>query len=124
MNLSENGVLSLEELEDVMRACLKESGMQLPESQVKELAFVLVQEAKDNWDEDEDDFEDEDDDLGGYFNINIDQFKRVMTSHEGLLDNLNLNMASWLLPPRAPKQSKHKVSSTLSILIEESHIIN
>ena len=34
-NVSGNGTLQLNELEDVMRACMKESGMKLPESDVQ-----------------------------------------------------------------------------------------
>ena len=69
----DDGLLSLDELEDVMRACLKESGMALPESDVKELAFALVQYAHDHDPADLDDSFDESDQA--YEALNIDQFK-------------------------------------------------
>ena len=69
----DDGLLSLDELEDVMRACLKESGMALPESDVKELAFALVQYAHDHDPADLDDSFDESD--HAYEALNIDQFK-------------------------------------------------
>ena len=72
-----NGSLQLNELEDVMRACLKESGMNLPESDVQELAFALIDDGLDDGDEISEE-------------INIDQFKKVLEKHEGLLENLTI----------------------------------
>ena len=43
--------------------------------------------------------------------INIDQFKQVLTKHEGLLENLTISLASWLVPKKKPPKKK----STLSI---------
>ena len=72
-----DGMLQLDELEDVMRACLKESGMQLPETDVQELAFALIENAL----EDNEEVTDE---------IGIDQLKTVLLKHEGLLENLTM----------------------------------
>ena len=75
----DDGLLSLDELEDVMRACLKESGMALPESDVKELAFALVQYAHDHDPADLDDSFDESDQAY----LNIDQFKSKDNTFSG-----------------------------------------
>ena len=42
--------------------------------------------------------------------INIDQFKEVLTKHEGLLENLTISLASWLVPKKQPKKKKSKYS--------------
>ena len=72
-----DGMLSASELEDVMRACLKESGMHLPESDVKEMAFALIVDALEEGEE-----------VSG--EINIDQLKCVLEKHEGFLENLTI----------------------------------
>jgi len=84
--------LSLGELEDVMRECLKASGMSLPESEVKELALVLLEESWNCSDIDEDDDAIETD----LEEINIDQFRSVLMKHGELLNNLKLGLATWL----------------------------
>ena len=78
---ADDGLLSLDELEDVMRACLKESGMALPESDVKELAFALVQYAHDHDPADLDESFDELD--HAYEALNIDQFKSKDNAFSG-----------------------------------------
>ena len=65
-------MIQIDELEDVLRACLEESGMTLPESQVQELAFALFDDALD-----------EDEEYTG--EINIDQLSHVLCKHEGLV---------------------------------------
>lgn len=71
-------MLQEKELESVMRACMEESGMELPESDIQDMATALMEEA----------VEDE----GGEVpdEIDIDQLKQVLMKHQGLLENLNL----------------------------------
>ena len=74
---SGDGQLQEEEIEAVMRACIHESGMELPESDIQALASALYEEAG-----------------GGYTNGNIggditlDQLKEVFAKHPGLMQNL------------------------------------
>ena len=75
--LSGDGMLQLSELEGIMRACLIESGMKLPESDVQELAFALFKAALDEDEEITDE-------------INIDQLKKAFLQHEGMLENLSI----------------------------------
>ena len=42
--------------------------------------------------------------------INIDQFKHVLTKHEGLLENLTISLASWMVPKKKPPKKKSKFS--------------
>ena len=74
-----------------MRECLKASGMSLPESEVKELALVLLEESWNCWDDDNDDAIETD-----LEEINIDQFRSVLMKHGELLNNLKLGLATWL----------------------------
>ena len=42
--------------------------------------------------------------------INIDQFKQVLSKHEGLLENLTISLASWLVPKKKPPKKKSALS--------------
>ena len=74
-----DGMIQEDELEDVLRACLQESGMTLPDSDIQALAWALIDEALEEEDENSEE-------------INIDQLRNVLVKHEGLVENLTIRL--------------------------------
>lgn len=89
-DVNDDGKLQREELERVMAECLRESGLQLPEIDVKALAFALYDDALGD-----------DVDTGG---INFEQLRRALDKHEGLLENLTVTLSKWMVP----EQQQHR----------------
>lgn len=78
--LAGDGYLQEHEIESVMRACITESGMEIPESDIQALTTVLYDEASNDTAAST---------TKGRDGINIDQLKRVFMRYPGLIENLN-----------------------------------
>ena len=77
--ISDDGLLSDAEIEHVMGECLRESGIDLPESDIQDLSQAIIDEGKGDPDGDDEELPDN--------VINIDQLKRAFGKHPELLDN-------------------------------------
>lgn len=107
-----DGVLQEEELEQIMRECLRENGMELAESDIQALSFALYEEAiGDGQDTGE---------------LSIDQLKDVFSKHEGLLENLTISLTKWMVPqkPRPKKTLSQKIRKWFHKRFSMSHARN
>ena len=77
-------MLQVEELQCIMEEALQENGLRLPASDVQELTFALYEEALGDQE-----------DTG---EISIDQLKDALSKHEGVLENLTISLAKWIVP--------------------------
>lgn len=75
-----DGLLSEDGLVHVMSMCLRESGIALPHSDVRDLTMALIDEARGG---DDDEYSDEEEAC-----ISVDQLKRAFDGHPELLENL------------------------------------
>ena len=95
-----------------MRECLRENGLELPESDIQALSFALYEEAIGDGE-----------DTG---ELSIDQLKEVFSKHEGLLENLTISLSKWMMPqkPRPKKTFTQRITRWYQKRFSMSHARN
>ncbi|XP_050305865.1 NADPH oxidase 5 [Anthonomus grandis grandis] len=94
-----DGLIQYRELQDVMRACMEENGMQFSDEQIEDLTVAL--------------FEDADTNSRGA--ITYEALKSQLEKHGGLLENLSISIDRWLVPaPLKPIKSTSRLRKVLS----------
>ncbi|XP_064476773.1 NADPH oxidase 5-like isoform X2 [Ornithodoros turicata] len=94
-----DGLIQMEELRDVIRACMEENELHFSDVQVDALTRVL--------------FEDADTDYTG--SISFDEFRAQLQKRPGLYENLTISIERWMLPPKPEKRRRFEsFSSRLS----------
>ncbi|KAM6304403.1 NADPH oxidase 5-like [Podargus strigoides] len=86
-----SGSVEPEELRVVLRGCLRESGIALPERRLADLALAL--------------FEAADKDHSG--SITFEELREELEAFPEVMENLTISAASWLKPP-APTERSHR----------------
>uniref|UniRef100_A0A8C5SQN9 NADPH oxidase 5 n=1 Tax=Laticauda laticaudata TaxID=8630 RepID=A0A8C5SQN9_LATLA len=84
------GSIEPDELRMVLKACLKESSISLPEEKLDDLTRAL--------------FESADSDKSG--SITFEELRRELQCFPEIMENLTISAASWLKPPTAPRKSQ------------------
>ena len=87
-DIDNDGFIQEKELQQVMKACMDENGMNFDQSEVNELANAFFIDAT------------ADEDTEG---ITLDAFKGQLMKHDGLLQNISLCIDRWLLPSHKKK---------------------
>ncbi|XP_042333303.1 NADPH oxidase 5 isoform X2 [Sceloporus undulatus] len=85
-----NGSIEPEELRTVLRSCLKESSISLPEKKLDDLTAAL--------------FESADSDHSGA--ITFEELQAELEHFPEVMENLTISAASWLKPPTVPRKSR------------------
>nr|XP_018898413.1 PREDICTED: NADPH oxidase 5 [Bemisia tabaci]XP_018898414.1 PREDICTED: NADPH oxidase 5 [Bemisia tabaci] len=98
-DLDGDGLIQRRELQNVMRACMEENGMQFSEEQIDDLTMAL--------------FEDADNESRGA--ITYEALKNQLEKHGGLLENLSISIDRWLVPPK-PKPPPASLLGKISAL--------
>lgn len=83
-----DGLIQIEELRDVIRACMEENELHFSEAQVDALTRVL--------------FEDADTDETG--SVTFDELRAQLQKRPGLYENLTISIERWMLPPRSQRK--------------------
>ncbi|XP_015273978.1 PREDICTED: NADPH oxidase 5 [Gekko japonicus] len=84
-----SGSIDSDELRTVLKSCLKESSISLPEEKLDDLTRAL--------------FESADADNSGA--ITFEELRRELERFPEVMENLTISAANWLKPPRAPRKS-------------------
>uniref|UniRef100_A0A670ZI50 NADPH oxidase 5 n=1 Tax=Pseudonaja textilis TaxID=8673 RepID=A0A670ZI50_PSETE len=84
------GSIEPDEFRMVLKACLKESSISLPEEKLDDLTRAL--------------FESADSDKSG--SVTFEELRRELQSFPEIMENLTISAASWLKPPTAPRKSQ------------------
>ncbi|ETE62892.1 NADPH oxidase 5, partial [Ophiophagus hannah] len=84
------GSIEPDELRMVLKACLKESSISLPEEKLDDLTRAL--------------FESADSDKSG--SITFEELRGELQCFPEIMENLTISAASWLKPPTAPRKSQ------------------
>ncbi|NWV66226.1 NOX5 oxidase, partial [Malurus elegans] len=87
-----SGSIDAEELQVVLRGCLRESSLVLPEERLAALSQALLQAA--------------DRDRSG--SITFPELREQLEAFPELLENLTISAASWLLPPAPPPAERRR----------------
>ncbi|XP_023324717.1 NADPH oxidase 5 isoform X3 [Eurytemora carolleeae] len=105
-----DGVIDESELCEVLKACMAESGMKFDEKEVFNLAKALYDDSVKE----------------GMAGITADDLKEQFQRHEGLLENLTLNIGKWLVPPkpRAKKSLLDNVKDLIPHYLSITFIMN
>ncbi|XP_058012436.1 NADPH oxidase 5 [Ahaetulla prasina] len=84
------GSIEPDELRMVLKSCLKESSISLPEEKLDDLTMAL--------------FESADSDNSG--SITFEELREELQHFPEIMENLTISAASWLKPPTAPRKSQ------------------
>uniref|UniRef100_H3B1H0 NADPH oxidase 5 n=1 Tax=Latimeria chalumnae TaxID=7897 RepID=H3B1H0_LATCH len=85
-----SGSIDPDELRTVLKSCLKESAISLPEEKLDDLTLAL--------------FESADKDSSG--SITFEELKEELESFPDVMENLTISAANWLKPPTAQKKKR------------------
>eukprot|EP00095_Tigriopus_kingsejongensis_P001891 maker-scaffold287_size221780-snap-gene-0.26 protein:Tk01891 transcript:maker-scaffold287_size221780-snap-gene-0.26-mRNA-1 annotation:"nadph oxidase 5-like isoform x5" len=90
----DDGLIQQSDLREVMKACMEENGMRFDEKEIEDLAQALYEDAAGL--------------AAGEaametHGITVEDLKAELSKHEGLLENLSINIGKWLVPPKPPK---------------------
>jgi hypothetical protein len=78
-----DGIIKLNELKAVLKACIEENGMKFSEMQLDELTVALYDDARDSSD---------DVARASAKGLSFDELKTQMSKHPGLLENLSIRL--------------------------------
>ncbi|XP_034291384.1 NADPH oxidase 5 isoform X2 [Pantherophis guttatus] len=84
------GSIEPDELRMVLKSCLKESSISLPEEKLDDLTMAL--------------FESADSDKSG--SITFEELREELQRFPEIMENLTISAASWLKPPTAPRKTQ------------------
>lgn len=93
-DLDDDGLIQQSDLREVMKACMEENGMRFDEKEIEDLAQALYEDAAGL--------------AAGEaametHGITVEDLKAELSKHDGLLENLSINIGKWLVPPKPPK---------------------
>ncbi|XP_070178601.1 NADPH oxidase 5-like isoform X2 [Littorina saxatilis] len=83
-----SGTISREELGTVLRSCMEESSLVLSEENLESLTDALFDDA----------------DTDGSGSITFEELKCQLEKHPGVMQNLTISAARWLMPPKKNKR--------------------
>ena len=93
----DKGILTENNLHEVLKAMMKENGMKIDEEELKHLANVLFLDGR----------------TSGRSFLTLDDFKHQLERHPGLTRNLSIMITNWLMPKEA------KVKTQTEKLVEK-----
>jgi len=105
-DLNGDGTISSEELTHFMRACVKESGMTLEDTQLDELVTVFMASA----------------DTDGSGSISFEELREQFSKYPAVIDNIDICPSNWLRPPA--KKKKSGLLATIKQKTSKEHINN
>uniref|UniRef100_A0A8P0PN53 NADPH oxidase 5 n=1 Tax=Canis lupus familiaris TaxID=9615 RepID=A0A8P0PN53_CANLF len=85
-----SGSIDADELRTVLRSCMRESAISLPDEKLDQLTLAL--------------FESADKDCNGA--ITFDELRDELQRFPGVMENLTISAAHWLTPPAAPRRPR------------------
>eukprot|EP00071_Canis_lupus_P034641 XP_022268198.1 NADPH oxidase 5 isoform X3 [Canis lupus familiaris] len=85
-----SGSIDADELRTVLRSCMRESAISLPDEKLDQLTLAL--------------FESADKDCNGA--ITFDELRDELQRFPGVMENLSISAAHWLTPPAAPRRPR------------------
>ena len=86
-DINEDGVLEERNFREVIKACMRENGMDFDEDELNNLASALFHDGVSE----------------GQEAMTLDDFKEQLTRH-GLVEGLGIMITKWLVPPPPPKK--------------------
>jgi len=87
-DINGEGVLEESNFREVIKACMKENGMDFDEEELTNLASALFMDGVKDGNE----------------MMTLDDFKEQLQRQEGLVEGLGIMINKWLVPPRPPKE--------------------
>ena len=79
-----DGIIDLDELKEILKACSAENGLELNDEQIEDLTSGLFEDAVNS----------------SHQGISLEDLRQEFKKHDGLLENLTLPMVKWLMPAK------------------------